>query len=453
MFYSIKFWERKKMSRRTRFFDWCPQPQPPPHSSLRQFSKPLLAIAAATTILIAALLASSFFALTATVATPMAGQLGDDIQKALNTDPTSTPTASPAPTESTRHNSAASSGDQTTLQSTSTTTQASYNVSGYVKDANGNPISGAEVIFCVPDIIPAVFTDSSGFYQASAPVGTYHVYVWPPFNSSYMSFEQKELAVNSDVAKNVTLSSGYKLYGYITTVSGGKVSGAVVALGTYFNGYYSTVAGYYYVVAPAGTYTLTANPKTGVTFDAYNESNIVLNGDVYKNITIGNQPKYKLSGYVTDANGTGLGNAMVIFNVPDIVPAVYTNASGYYEAYMPAGTYHINVWPPFDSNYLSADVYQTIGGTLIRNFTLATGFKVSGYITDTNGTAVQGAIAILGNHISGWYSKASGYYFVTAPAGNYTFTVQPRTGASFVTYTLSNFAVNSDVAWNVTVTG
>lgn len=443
------------MSRRTSFFDWCPQPQPPPHSSLRQFSKPLLAIVAATTILVAAFLASSFFALTATVATPMVGQLGDDIQKALNADPTATPTASPSPTGPARHNSASSSGDQSTTQSTSTpaATSASYNVSGYIKDSNGNPISGAEVIFCVPDIIPAVFTDSAGYYQASATSGTYHVYVWPPFNSSYMSFEQKELTVNGDVVKNVTLNSGDKLYGYITTASGGKVSGAIVALGNYFNGYYSTVAGYYYVVAPAGTYTLTANPKSGVTFDAYNESNVVLSGDTCKNLTIGNQLKYKLSGYVTDTNGTGLANAMVIFNAPDIVPAVYTNASGYYEAYMPAGTYHINVWPPFDTNYLSADAYQTIGGTFIRNFTLSTGFKVSGYITDTQGNPIQGAGIFLGNHVSGWYSKANGYYFVTAPAGNYTFTVQPRTGGNFTTYMLPNFAVNGDIAWNVTVTG
>lgn len=444
------------MSWKTRFLDWCPQPQPPPHSSLRQFSKPLVVIAA-TTILVAALLASSFFALTATVATPMAGQLADDIQKTLTTDPTATPTASPSPTASTRHNSASSSGGQSSSQSAATsasTTQTSYNVSGYITDSNGNPISNAQVIFCVPDIIPAVFTDNAGYYQATAPVGTYHVYVWPPFNSSYMSFEQKELVVDSDVSKNVTLYSGYKLSGYISTASGSRVSGAVVALNEYyFNGYYSTVTGYYYVVAPAGTYTLTARPKTGVTFDAYNESNVILNGDLCKNITIGNQPKYKLSGYVTDANGTGLAGVNVIFNVPDIVPSVYTNASGYYEAYMPAGTYHINVWPLFDSNYLSADIYQTIGGTFIRNFTLATGFKVSGYITDVNGTPIQGAIAILGNHVSGWFSKANGYYFVTAPAGNYTLTVQPRTGPSFTAYTLSNFVVNGDVAWNVTVTG
>ena len=95
---------------------------------------------------------------------------------------------------------------------------------------------------------------------------------------------------------------------------------------------------------------------------------------------------------------------------------------------------------------------QTVGGTFIHNFTLTTGYKVFGYITDANGTPIQGAIAILDNHVSGWYSKADGYYFVTAPAGNYTLTVQPRTGANFTTYTLPNFAVNSDVTWNITVT-
>jgi hypothetical protein len=59
----------------------------------------------------------------------------------------------------------------------------------------------------------------------------------------------------------------------------------------------------------------------------------------------------------------------------------------------------------------------------------------------------------LGNHISGWYSKGTGYYFVTAPAGNYTLTVQPRTGPNFTTYTLYNVAVNGNLIQNITVTG
>lgn len=65
--------------------------------------------------------------------------------------------------------------------------------------------------------------------------------------------------------------------------------------------------------------------------------------------------RFKISGYVLDSNGRGIAKADVIFNVPSIVPGVFTDNSGYYETYGPSGTYHINVWPPYDSNYLNDD--------------------------------------------------------------------------------------------------
>ena len=55
------------------------------------------------------------------------------------------------------------------------------------------------------------------------------------------------------------------------------------------------------------------------------------------------QNSFEISGYLLDSNGQGVASAMIIFNVPDIVPAVYSDSSGYYKIYVPAGTYHINV--------------------------------------------------------------------------------------------------------------
>jgi hypothetical protein len=120
----------------------------------------------------------------------------------------------------------------------------------------------------------------------------------------------------------------------------------------------------------------------------------------------------------------------------------------------PAGTYHVNVWPPFDSNYLSYDQpVFTVAGTNTRNFTLSQGYKVSGYITDAQGNPISGAIALLDDHyLSGWFSKDTGYYFVTAPAGTYTLSVQARTGPNFVAFNLNNLVVSGNVVQNVTVT-
>jgi hypothetical protein len=67
------------------------------------------------------------------------------------------------------------------------------------------------------------------------------------------------------------------------------------------------------------------------------------------------QSSFKISGYILDSNGHGIGGANIIFNVPSIVPSVYSDSSGHYVISAPAGTYHVNVWPPFDSNFIFFD--------------------------------------------------------------------------------------------------
>jgi len=126
----------------------------------------------------------------------------------------------------------------------------------------------------------------------NAPAGQYQVDVWPPFNSHYIFFEQKYLTVNSDIQMNITLQTGYRLSGVITTSSGAPVSGAVVWLDNpaqgnhYFCGWYSKDNGSYFVTAPAGTYTLKIQPKTGLSFPSYSEV-VTITGDLVKNIVIG----------------------------------------------------------------------------------------------------------------------------------------------------------------------
>ena len=126
----------------------------------------------------------------------------------------------------------------------------------------------------------------------NAPAGQYQVDVWPPFNSHYIFFEQKYLTVNSNMQMNITLQTGYRLSGVITTSSGAPVSGAVVWLDNpaqgnhYFCGWYSKADGSYFVTAPPGTYTLKIQPKTGLSFPSYSEV-VTITGDQVKNIVIG----------------------------------------------------------------------------------------------------------------------------------------------------------------------
>lgn len=158
------------------------------------------------------------------------------------------------------------------------------------------------------------------------------------------------------------------------------------------------------------------------------------------------QARYAISGYILSPDGTGLAGAEIIFGVPDIVPSVYTDAVGRYTILAPEGTYHVNVWPPFDSNFLSySEPSFTVTSDLAKNITLNTGYKLSGYLRDSSGAPIRGALVSLNQYHCGWYSKTDGRYFVTAPAGNYTLMIQPRKGPSFTVYTEANFALNQDI--------
>ena len=332
-------------------------------------------------------------------------------------------------------------------------TPTKYKISGYVKDSNGSGIAGANIIFNVPSIVPSVYSDSSGYYEIFAPAGTYHINVWPPYDTNYINYDEPGFVVGSDITKNITMYSGYKVSGYISDSSGTPVIGAVVALNNFGSGWFSNNMGYYFLSVPAGTYTINAHPRTGYNysgpttdFPTYYEYNFIVNSNRIKNITVGT--KTKISGYVLDANGNGLAGAEIIFGLPEIVPSVYTDYSGYYVIYAPAGTYHLNVWPPFDSNYISYDqpVFSVGTSDIIKNITLSSGYKVSGYLTDTSGTPIRGALVSLNQFHCGWYSNDTGYYFVTAPPGTYTLKIQPKTGPSFPTYTEGNFIVTQDVS-------
>jgi len=344
-----------------------------------------------------------------------------------------------------------------------------YTISGYILDSNGNGIKGAEIIFNVPDIVRSVYSDNTGHYIAYAPAGSYHLNVWPPWDSNYIYYDQPGLVVASDTTKNITLNQGFKISGYIRDSSGNPVKDAVVSLNGYLVGWFSNYQGYYFVCAPAGTYKFNASPRSGYHhFVAVSESNFSLKSHVTKNVTVAltdastpspnpmpppSQSSFKISGYILDSNGKGIGGANIIFGVPDVVPSVYSDSSGYYAIYAPVGSYHVNVWPPFDSNFINYDQPTfVVGSDLTKNITLNPGYKLSGYITSTLGEPVKNGIVSLNGLLSGWFSKDTGYYFVCAPAGTYTLTANPRSGYNhFLIYREENFILDDNKVKNITV--
>jgi protocatechuate 3,4-dioxygenase beta subunit len=350
--------------------------------------------------------------------------------------------------------------------------QTRYKVSGYILDSNGHGLAGANVIFNVPQVVPSYTSNGTGYYEMLAPTGTYHVNVWPPYNSTYLNYDEPGFVVNSNIPKNITLTAGCKVSGYVTNSSGTPMVGASVLFKVgstvYGSGYFTNYAGYYYIAVPSGTYTIDAHPQTAYDpnfsgpctyFPTYTQNNFAVNGDLSKNITVGPPVANKVSGYILDSDGHRLAGAMVIFNEPSIIPAVYSDNSGYYQSFAPSGTYHINVWPPYNTNYMSYDeAALTVDSDITKNITLETGYKVYGFVTDSHGTPMVGAVVALNDYYSGWYTNNTGYYFVSVPAGTYTIQSHPRVGtfsgptSNFPTYYEYNFVVNANILKDIIVT-
>ena len=171
--------------------------------------------------------------------------------------------------------------------------QTVYKVSGYILDVNGQGLEGADVL--IPGVATQ-FTNASGYYEIFAPEGTYSLGVWPPYDSNYINYAEPSFNVTTNANKNITLETGCKVSGYITTEEGAPVWGASVHFsnngGYYGSGWFTNQEGYYFINVPAGNYTITAAPREGnyssptTQFTPYSEDNFAVNDTATKNITV-----------------------------------------------------------------------------------------------------------------------------------------------------------------------
>jgi outer membrane protein assembly factor BamB len=305
-------------------------------------------------------------------------------------------------------------------------------------------------------------------YALNAADGS-KIWSFRPLHGNYGSYYYSTPAV----ANGVVYVGGYDSYIYALNAANGSILWGFRTGGYIFSS--PVVAGTVVYVGSYDGNVYALNAITGSKIWSYQtggkmrSSCAVANGAVYVGSDTGymyafgspsGQPtSYKISGYVLDANGHGIEGANIIFNVPEIVPSVYSDASGHYVISAPAGTYHVNVWPPFDSHYINYDEPGfVVGSDMTKNITLQSGYKVSGYISDSSGKPVVGAVVLLDDFGSGWFSNSVGYYFLSVPAGTYTINAHPRTGnyysgptTDFPTYIEYNFTVNADTVKNITV--
>jgi hypothetical protein len=116
-----------------------------------------------------------------------------------------------------------------------------------------------------------------------------------PYDSNYLNGDEAGFTVTSDVTKNMTLQTGFKISGYVINSIGTPMVGASVLFktsnGIYGSGYFTNSLGYYFINVPAGTYIIDAHPQTAFNpsytgpctpFPTYYEYNFAVSGNINK---------------------------------------------------------------------------------------------------------------------------------------------------------------------------
>lgn len=253
-------------------------------------------------------------------------------------------------------------------------------------------------------------------------------------------------------------TSTYIIYGYIHDPTGTPISGAyaylINSMGSSFgSGQWSSPSGFYYLSAPPGTYRLVVSSQSGAT---YSEANILLESDIYKNVTL--VSGFKISGYVLDSSGNGVAGASTsISNQTWSVPSVTTDSSGYYSVYAPTGVYTFIIWPPLNSNLVNHESSVVVNSDMTKDVTLVSGYKISGYVRYPSGETVSGVSTRLtsstgASYSSGRWSGSSGFYSLAAPAGTYQLTARGLSGTNII-YSETEIELSNDLTKDIVLIG
>lgn len=346
----------------------------------------------------------------------------------------------------------------------STTEIPLYNISGYAKEPNGQPVVG--VTFAINDnygFTSSVTTDANGYYKsAGLKNGLYIVYpAKQGYNVAPNSGNIFQSVSNAHVRKDFTATrSGYSITGTVMDAAGQPLGDVPIQFSGP-NGYTATaktnVMGYYGLGSLAnGSYTVIASlPGFTITPVGGSTTALVNGADVSKAFTATTQG-YAVSGTILNTKGQSLAGVQIqINNNGSYVATATTNANGYFHHGGLANGLYI-VYPSFSGYTISPNsgsVFTTISGADVvgKDFTatpIIYTYSVSGFILE-NGQPLPGvSVAINDNYgftstvttdSSGFYYKdglKNGLYIVYPSKSGYQF--QTTSGNIFQSISGSN---------------
>ncbi len=253
-----------------------------------------------------------------------------------------------------------------------------YVISGYVFDPTGKEVSGALVFNSNSSghsVGPGCYSNSSGFYSMTVPAGTYALAAKGPPGSG-TSYSELHIVVNSDLVKNITLVAGFVVSGYILDSSGKGVAGVQTDIYNSSWGvppYHTGSSGFYILSIPAGTYTFNVWPPYNTNLTNYYEPDFVVDSHLTKNITMFSG--FKVSGYVRYPSGETVANlATWLTNSSGSIfsSGLWSNSSGYYWTYVPAGTYTLVAKGISGSGKSYSEPNIVVNSDITKNITLIT---------------------------------------------------------------------------------
>lgn len=221
------------------------------------------------------------------------------------------------------------------------------------------------------------------------------------------------------VLQVTSASSTFKITGLIRTSNLTPIPGVSVAINPVPAGVTSPVTtdssgAYQFTNVPPGTYTLTPS-KAGYEFSPASQGLSVTNADRAANFV--GTAIYSITGRISDSSGVALLNVSLALSPAPagVTTPVLTNSAGYFTfSRVPDGSYTITpsksgmqFKPPSRSVTVSG---ANVGG---QNFIGYAGHKVSGRVSNSNGTAISGVTVQL---------DAGGPTMLTNSAGYFTFT-------------------------------
>ncbi len=320
---------------------------------------------------------------------------------------------------------------------------------------NGNPVGGANDI-----------TDGDGDYSISdVPAGTYDVDFQPPPESGLRSKLIEGVVVQDDVDLDVALQYGNRIEGYVRDIHGAGIPNIDLNIYDQASGEQLDIPGddtdsegYYDIFVPDGIYRIVYRPVFGERYAPVQLTNVEVFADTWIDVVL--DDGHFVSGIVTGPGGPVAG-ADLDAEDSETGEKIYmqgdnTDTEGFYHITVPPGAFDISVEPPEGSNLAPAIAYNvSVLGDITLDFSLETGYQVSGTVSGPTGSGVADADINVEDgdtgeelYTPGDDTDESGDYLVIVPAGNYDINVLPQISDRLVPAIEYDVFVISDLLLN-----